>query len=120
MQNTPAGYHRFVLLRLDAMLRRQRSRVALLAAVIALGGTVAATHGAMGMDHADGPAAMCLAVLESVAGLVLLIASAKGARTFLAPPWRRDRRVAPRAAAPALARDIRVRAGPPVSQVFRL
>jgi hypothetical protein len=106
---------------LNGRLRRQRRRFVTLAVMLVLAGVVVVAHSALGHDHMGdmGDAVvMCLAVAETaVVGV--------GAALALSALMRRPLRVLPAPLAPELAFvpspiRIRVRAGPPLLQVFRL
>lgn len=99
-------------------LRRQRRRLVVLGAVLALAGAVTAAHGLAGGEHMGDTVAMCLAVAETVvfaAGAALALAK-PGQR----PAWRIPILVAAPPGPAAGPARLRCRAGPPLLQVFRL
>ena len=106
---------------LNTTMRRQRRHLTMLAVMVALAGAVVVAHSAMSHGHmgnVGGAVVTCLAVAETaVVGV--------GAALALSALMRRPLRVRPAPLAPELAFvsspiRIRVRAGPPRLQVFRL
>lgn len=104
---------------LNATLRRQRRRLAVLAVMLGLAGAVVTAHSVMGGDHMGDGVVMCLAVAETA-----VIAVAVSLVVGLIAAHRRHWVIA----LPALAefayvpepRSAPARAGPPQLQVFRL
>ena len=107
-----------MLVAVNRGLRRERRRVAVLAAVIALAGAVVTVHSLATHDHLGDAAVMCLAVAETAvaaAGVAILLRSRRlGATHPVVAPSRLEFAAAHSAPAP------RARAGPPRLQVFRL
>jgi hypothetical protein len=104
---------------LNAALRRQRRRLAVLAVMLGLAGAVVTAHSVMAADHMGDGVTMCLAVAETAviaigAALVIRVAVAHRARWLIAAPVFRALAFVP---AP---RSVPARAGPPLLQVFRL
>jgi hypothetical protein len=104
---------------LNRIARKQRRRLMMLAAMLALCGAVVVAHGAMGGDHMDGGTMMCVAVLEVAALTVAAVASGP-ARALLSAVWVRLPRLMPALPVLAFPPEPRARAAPAVLQVFRL
>ena len=104
---------------LNSVLRRQRRRIAVIAAMLSLAGAVVTAHSVMGVDHMGDATAMCLAVVETAViavGGALIVGVALARR----PHWLVLIPAAPEQPAASAPARIRARAGPPVLQVFRL
>lgn len=106
-----------MLTAINLFMRRQRRRLVLLATVLAVSGAVVAAHGAMTAGDMGDGLTMCVAIAE---GAALAVAAAMALRHI---PARRLVLVA-ELALPAQAgrgpTGPRARAGPSVTQVFRL
>jgi hypothetical protein len=108
-----------VFVGLNSVLRRQRRRIAVIAAMLSLAGAVVTAHSVMGVDHMGDATAMCLAVVETAViavGGALIVGVALARR----PHWLALIPAAPQQPAASAPARIRARAGPPVLQVFRL
>ena len=104
---------------INTLARRQRRRLVTLALVLSLASIVVIAHSAMGADHMDGDAVMCVAVLEIAA--IAAVAVAAGAPAAVIPLHRAELPAAT-GGVPLLAfpPQPRARAGPSALQVFRL
>jgi hypothetical protein len=104
---------------LNRTLRRQRRRLATLAVMLSLVGAVVVAHSAMGHDQTGSALVTCLAVAETaVVGVGVALALGAWMRR---PRWLVTAPLEPRPAAfVASPAGVRVRAGPPGLQVFRL
>ncbi len=114
-----------MLIAIDRLIMRRRRTLTVLTAAFALGGAVVLAHGFIG-DHMGGmsgmesPAAICLAVAETAAVGLALVAVVR-ARRLADPltsllPWAMPSLPAPVVRSVAMP----ARAGPPSLQVFRL
>lgn len=104
---------------INTLVRRQRRRLALVTAVVALAGVVVLAHSAMGADHMDDGAVMCVAVLQ-IAAFAAVAAVALGRGPLLRVSWPRLRFAVPALALVVTPPQPRARAGPSSLQVFRL
>lgn len=112
-----------MLTAIDRLIKRRRRTLSVLSVAFALSGAVALAHGSIGGEHMGGmgsPAAICLAVAETAAVGLALIAAAK-ARRMADPrasllPWVMP--AVPQTPLRSLA--VPARAGPTTLQVFRL
>ena len=103
---------------LNCALRRQRRRLVVFAAILALAGAVLAAHGMMAGDHMGDGVMMCLAVAESAVaavGMAIVIAA-----LAIRPLWRLSAPTRPAQPVLPLCPPGFARAGPPALQVFRL
>lgn len=108
-----------MLLGINSVVRRHRRRLRVLAAVLVLCGVVVFAHSAMGGDHMDDGAVMCVAVLA--VGAVAAIAAVAGAsRSHLTLRWSAVRLLRRQPLLVANPPQPRARAGPSALQVFRL
>lgn len=109
-----------MLVALNSLLRHQRRRLVAVAAVLCLAGAVVAAHSALAGDHmGDDGVAMCLAVIETGA-VVLLAAKAAGSLAARRQPVVLPAPNLPDPAAPATPVPKLARAGPADFQVFLL
>ena len=104
---------------LNAALRRQRRRLAMVAIMLGLAGAVVTAHSIMAGDHMGDGVMMCLAVAETAviaigAALVVGVTMALRARGLIAAPG------FPACTYVPAPRSVPARAGPPLLQVFRL
>lgn len=103
---------------LNRLLRRQRRRLVILAALLALAGAVTAAHSVMAGHDMGDAAVMCLAVAETavvaIGAALALGASPRRAAWLVAAP------VIGELAFVASTVGTRSRAGPPLLPVFRL
>lgn len=119
-----------MLIAVNAALRRNRSRLGVMLATLALSAAVTTAHGALAGDHmggmqmagepADVAMTMCLAVIGTAALTLGAIALASALRSLRLLPWRLAWPIEP-ALAPSVA-VLAPRARPPdlsVLQVFR-
>jgi len=104
---------------INSVLRRQRRRVAAVAAVLALAGVVTVAHSAMGGDHMGDGMTICVAVL-ALAGVAVISAVAGAPRSWLPVRWPVRRAGVVRLALVTLVPAPCARAGPPGLQVFQL
>jgi hypothetical protein len=104
---------------LDRFARRQRRRLMLVAAVLALSGVVVVAHSVIGADHMGDDTVMCVAVLEIGALAVAAIVAAPR-RQVVRPAWASLPRALPTSSVPASPPEPRARAAPVALQVFRL
>jgi len=109
-----------VFIGLNSWMRRQRRRLAMLAVMLGLAGTVVVAHSATGHHMGDlGEAVvMCLAVAETAA-VAAGVALALGAWTRR-PLWLVAAPPLPELLHMAAGPGVRPRAGPPALGVFRL
>jgi hypothetical protein len=108
-----------VFVHINTVMRRQRRRLMVLAAMLVLAGTVTIAHSAMGGDHMGDGTAMCLAVL-AVAAIAAVAAVAGASLASLPVLWAAPvSRELPWPLAVAQP-EPRARAGPATLQVFRL
>jgi hypothetical protein len=107
-----------MLMAIHRFAGRQHSRVITVAAVLALAGAVATAHSVLLDGHMGSDAKACLAVLETVALGLAVVAAAPMPRRLLPRPLL----ASALPARPVLATppEPRARAGPAVLQVFRL
>lgn len=107
-----------MFLAINSVVRRQRRRLVTLALVLSLASVVVIAHSAMGDDHIDDGAVMCVAVLQVAALAAAAVAAglptaALSVRSAVLP-------LVPRLAILAFPPQPRARAGPAALQVFRL
>jgi hypothetical protein len=104
-------------LRLRALLRSPRRRLALMLVSVGLAGAIELTHAVPGADHMGQGAAMCLAVLAISA--VAVASAPRMGRWFPSPPRPRDER-RPVLTAARVFHGALARGDPADLQVFRL
>jgi hypothetical protein len=107
-----------VFVRINSVVRRQRRRLGVLAAVLSLASVVVVAHSAMGSDHMDSGTVMCVAVLQIAAFAAAAVAAGVPA-AVLPVRWPASRLLAPALTLLAFPPQPRARAGPAVLQVFR-